>query len=114
MRRDGENVSIWQKPIKRQIESMPTPPHVDVVIIGGGITGLTSALSLQAAGKSCLVLDAHQVGFGTTGGTSAHLNTVLDTPYHQVIDLHGKSKSVRSCELNVGSYKYHRKKYPAL
>lgn len=59
--------------------------HVfDAVIIGGGVTGITTALQLQKAGKKCILLEAQNLGFGTTGGTTAHLNTLLDTPYHQI------------------------------
>jgi len=56
----------------------------DVVIIGAGITGITTALLLQNAGKKCLVSEARNIGFGTTGGTTAHINTVLDTPYYTI------------------------------
>src|SRR5690606_40486597 len=56
----------------------------DVVIVGAGITGLTTGLQLQEAGKRCLILEAYTIGFGTTGGTTAHINTLLDTPYHTI------------------------------
>ncbi|RZL97859.1 MAG: FAD-binding oxidoreductase, partial [Pedobacter sp.] len=38
-------------------------------------------MRLQKAGKKCLILEARNIGYGTTGGTTAHLNTLLDTPY---------------------------------
>jgi len=50
-------------------------------VVGGGITGISTALLLQRAGKKCAVLEAASLCFGTTGGTTAHLNTLLDTPY---------------------------------
>lgn len=34
---------------------------------------------------SCIVLEAENAGFGTTGGTTAHLNTFFDATYDQVI-----------------------------
>ena len=54
----------------------------DVAIVGGGITGLTAALLLQRAGKKVIVIDAHRLGSGETGHTTAHLTAVLDTRYH--------------------------------
>ena len=57
----------------------------DVAIVGAGITGITTAYLLQKAGKKCIVLESNSVGFGTTGGTTAHLNTLLDTPYRDII-----------------------------
>jgi glycine/D-amino acid oxidase-like deaminating enzyme/nitrite reductase/ring-hydroxylating ferredoxin subunit len=52
-----------------------------VISVGGGITGISTALLLQTAGKKCLVVEAANLCFGTTGGTTAHINTLLDTPY---------------------------------
>lgn len=44
---------------------------------------VSAAHLFQKAGKKCLLLEAHSLGFGTTGGTTAHLNTIMDTPYNQ-------------------------------
>ncbi len=87
--RDGVLPSLWQK---HRAPAIPTPNDEreiadqvwDVIVVGGGITGLTTALRLQEAGKRCIVVEAHQIGFGTTGGTTAHINTMLDTPYHTI------------------------------
>jgi glycine/D-amino acid oxidase-like deaminating enzyme/nitrite reductase/ring-hydroxylating ferredoxin subunit len=57
----------------------------DVAIVGAGITGMSLALLLQQQGKKCVVLEAQQRGFGTTGGTTAHLNTLMDHPYSKII-----------------------------
>ncbi|MDB5111279.1 MAG: dependent oxidoreductase [Mucilaginibacter sp.] len=81
--RDGEHTSAWQSDLI-QLTSIPAhqPNSIyDVLIIGGGITGLTAGLRLQNEGKQCLIADAHTIGFGTTGGTSAHINTFADTTY---------------------------------
>ena len=56
----------------------------DVMIVGAGITGITSALMLQKAGKKCIVIEAGTIGYGTTGGTSAHLNTFFDATYPEI------------------------------
>ena len=44
---------------------------VDVVIVGAGLVGLTTALSLAERGVRPLVLEAVRPGFGTTGGSTA-------------------------------------------
>lgn len=52
--------------------------HVDVVVIGGGITGLTSACLLAAAGRQVLLLERRRLAAIDTGHTSAHLTMVTD------------------------------------
>lgn len=86
MKRDGFCTSCWQEmPGYSPRNRFSTNTEYDVVIIGAGITGITTALLLQTAGKNCLVTEARNIGFGTTGGTTAHLNTILDTPYYTII-----------------------------
>ncbi len=48
--------------------------HYDVVIVGAGLTGLTSAVLLTRAGRSVAVLEARTVGAVTTGNTTAKLS----------------------------------------
>lgn len=47
--------------------------QTDVVVIGGGITGITTALQLSRAGRSVIVLEARSVGAGTTGHSTGNL-----------------------------------------
>jgi len=86
MTRDGYNTSLWQEiaDFQPSAAAPDTEKTYDVIIAGGGITGLTTALLLQEHGLHCALLEARTIGFGTTGGTTAHLNTVLDTPYYEI------------------------------
>jgi glycine/D-amino acid oxidase-like deaminating enzyme/nitrite reductase/ring-hydroxylating ferredoxin subunit len=94
MKRDGSNKSLWQE-VPDYISKEHQHPDVtyDVVIVGGGMTGVVTALLLQKAGKKCLLAEAHSLGFGTTGGTTAHLNTLLDTPYTTITSNFGSEAS---------------------
>lgn len=84
--RDGARISLWQDSVPAfEPASVTSQEKYDVVIAGGGMTGLTLALQLQQHGLKCIVLEAQTIGFGTTGGTTAHLNTLLDTPYTRII-----------------------------
>lgn len=85
MNRDGQLTSLWQDTAGYTPTSVwDSNTQYDVLIIGGGITGLTTALLLQEGGKKCVLAEAKNIGFGTTGGTTAHLNTLLDTPYSTI------------------------------
>ncbi|MGV9010957.1 MAG: FAD-dependent oxidoreductase [Flavobacteriales bacterium] len=96
MQRDGYSKSLWQTttgPIPTTSGPL-TQDIVDVVIVGAGITGLSTGLALQQAGMKCLILEAHTIGFGTTGGTSAHINTFVDLSYDRMITKHGKENAL--------------------
>ena len=88
MKRDGACISLWQDGMadyKSKAGSADKNKIFDVLIVGGGITGITTGLLLQQAGKSVMIAEGQNIGFGTTGGTTAHLNTLLDTPYNQIV-----------------------------
>src|SRR5258706_3743767 len=87
MKRDGACSSLWQDTTENysaKKNAVNPDQFFDVVIAGGGITGITTGLLLQKAGKSVLIAEAQSPGFGTTGGTTAHLNTFFDTPYNTI------------------------------
>ena len=48
---------------------------VDVCIIGGGYTGLSSAIHLRKAGYSVALLEANKVGWGASGRNGGHVGT---------------------------------------
>ncbi|HEY3371829.1 MAG TPA: FAD-dependent oxidoreductase [Prolixibacteraceae bacterium] len=100
MKRDGHTISLWQHgtPSYNAI-IQDLPAEADVVIVGGGITGLSTALQLQQSGKSCVLLEAQEIGFGTTGGTTAHLNTILDTPYYEIKNHFGEDNARKVAKL---------------
>jgi glycine/D-amino acid oxidase-like deaminating enzyme/nitrite reductase/ring-hydroxylating ferredoxin subunit len=58
--------------------------HVDVAIVGAGITGTTCALQLKEAGKRVALIDARRVASGVTGATTGHLSQALDARYHRL------------------------------
>lgn len=99
--RDGKKTSIWQNaaaPYTPERVVLNDDAVYDVVIAGGGITGVTTGLLLQEAGLNCLIIEAKNLCFGTTGGTTAHLNTLLDTTYPQMIKNFGKEKTIHVAE----------------
>jgi glycine/D-amino acid oxidase-like deaminating enzyme len=62
--------------------SPPTEPlrgdaSTRVAIIGGGFTGLSTALHLAEAGVPALVLEAHEIGWGASGRNGGQVNAGL-------------------------------------
>src|SRR5687767_14541926 len=64
--------------------------HVDVVVVGGGITGLTAAHLLSAAGKSVALLERDRCGQVDTGHTTAHLTMVTDERLRELVKRVGR------------------------
>lgn len=100
IQRDGALTSLWQGNIAPYIVANRPDKNIvyDVIIVGGGITGISTALLLQEAGKQCLVVEAAELGYGTTGGTTAHLNTLLDTPYYVIAQNFGEENAAHVAE----------------
>jgi glycine/D-amino acid oxidase-like deaminating enzyme/nitrite reductase/ring-hydroxylating ferredoxin subunit len=76
--------------------SLPTFPkvvsdqRVDVVVVGGGITGLTAAYLITMAGKTVALLERGQCAQIDTGHTSAHLTMVTDRGLVELVKQFGR------------------------
>jgi glycine/D-amino acid oxidase-like deaminating enzyme/nitrite reductase/ring-hydroxylating ferredoxin subunit len=72
-----KHTSVWvdtgpQQPALPQLEE---PVDADVAVLGGGITGITTALLLKEAGLRVVLLEANRVGCGVTGFTTAKVSS---------------------------------------
>jgi len=61
----------------------------DVCVVGAGIAGLTTAYLLAREGRSVALIDAGEVGNGQTAVTTAHLSSVIDDGFTEMLRLHG-------------------------
>jgi glycine/D-amino acid oxidase-like deaminating enzyme/nitrite reductase/ring-hydroxylating ferredoxin subunit len=78
--------SIWTTEV--QLPRFPVVDDLgklDVIVIGGGITGLTTAVLLQRSGLTTAVLEQSRLGSGETGRTSAHLTEYPDAGYADIV-----------------------------
>ncbi|WP_059104212.1 FAD-dependent oxidoreductase [Shouchella shacheensis] len=86
--------SIWQtssnlptyEPLQKDI-------HVDVAIVGGGITGITTAYLLTQAGKKVAIIEADRICNGTTGHTTAKITAQHGPIYHELLSHLGQEKA---------------------
>lgn len=75
-----KTISIWEGTAKQGsvYPSLQGEKQADVIVIGGGITGLTAAMLLSEAGKKVIVLEALDIGLGTTGNSTGNLYVTVD------------------------------------
>ncbi len=73
------------------LESLTTNLSTNVVIVGAGIAGLTTAYLLTEQGQSVVVLDDGPIGGGMTARTTAHITNALDDRFYELERLFGES-----------------------
>ena len=65
----------------------------EVVIVGGGIAGVSIAYCLAKSGKKVILVEDGFIGSGETGRTSAHLVSALDDRYYELERMYGEEKT---------------------
>lgn len=95
-----ETGSTWLEGIKqtRAITHLTKDISVDIAIIGGGITGITTAYRLSKTGKKVLLLDKGDLMHSTTAYTTAFLTYVIDTNITELIKSIGATNTKKVWE----------------
>lgn len=86
------NHSIWQKDRDqiREFRTLDKHIEVDVCVIGGGITGLSTAYYLSKEGKKVAVLEKDRICSKTSGGTTGKITSQHHLFYKYLIDSQSK------------------------
>src|SRR5687767_5801653 len=88
----GKMISCWFEPeIHGQyFPELKSDLDADVVIVGAGLGGLSTAYCLACSGKKVIVVEDGYIGSGETGRTTAQLVTALDNRYFLMEEIFGK------------------------
>ena len=90
---DERSKSCWMEEPPIEAPALDSDVECDVVVVGSGIAGLSTAYELARAGKSVVVIDRGAIGRGMTARTTAHLATELDDFYEALIDIRGEEEA---------------------
>src|SRR3990170_3610358 len=89
----GSNISFWLDSVEAiRFSPLTLNVRTEVVIIGGGIAGLSVAYCLVKAGKKVVVVEDGFIGSGESGRTTAHLVNALDDRFAEIERVLGKEK----------------------
>ena len=86
---------LWMETEKPRYSTLDGVHSCDVAVVGAGLTGITTALLLARAGVKTAVLEADEVGSGTSGRTTAKVTVQHD------VRLHGLGESKASAYLTA-------------
>lgn len=100
----GSNISYWIDSISPlKFEPLNENIEIEVVVIGAGISGITTAYCLAKSGKKVVVLEDGYIGSGETGRTTAHIVNALDDRYSEIERYHGLEGSKQAADSHTAA-----------
>lgn len=98
---DSSAVSLWDETSEEIFQASPMAADVttDLAIVGGGYTGLSTALHAAEKGLGACVLEARQIGYGGSGRNVGLVNAGLWLPPQDVRAKLGGERGARLVDL---------------
>jgi glycine/D-amino acid oxidase-like deaminating enzyme len=83
--------SLWMS-VKVAPDARPLGQNstADTIVVGSGIAGLSTAYELSARGQKVVVLDRGTIAGGVTARTTAHLTSLCDESFKNLIQMRGE------------------------
>ena len=87
--------TIWTGEVKKrlQFDKLNEDIKTDVLIIGGGLSGILCAYMLKNNGVDCALVEADRICNGVTGGTTAKITFQHGLIYDKIINKYGVEKA---------------------
>src|ERR1051325_6690441 len=93
----------WMDVALPEFPTLSNDLEVDVVVIGGGLTGITAAWLLKREGVKVALLERQRCAQADTGHTTAHLTYVTDERLHQLVKVFGRDAARAFWEAGVAA-----------
>lgn len=84
-----ENNSLWAKYLMNDFTTeFDSSSNIDVLIIGGGISGISTAFELKDSNLNVCLIESNKIGSGATSLTTGKITYLQDTIYSDLIGMH--------------------------
>jgi glycine/D-amino acid oxidase-like deaminating enzyme len=89
---DLESISPWMAEAPDPAPTLHGEHEADATIVGAGMTGLSSALSLRREGLQVVVLEAQRAGFGASGRNAGQLTPTIGKDLFTLTRIYGRER----------------------
>jgi gamma-glutamylputrescine oxidase len=90
-----QEISPWVRAPEDRRAPLADDLHADVVIVGGGYTGLSTALALRSQGADVAILEQDFAGSGASGRNAGHLTPTIGKDIPTLLRLFGRERAAR-------------------
>lgn len=104
MATENRRESLWlANTPETAYDSLKGEVSTEVVVVGGGITGLTTAIELLEAGYAVTIIEADRIASATSANTTAKLTTQHGLIYHRLVANRGLKQARQYAEANAAA-----------
>jgi glycine/D-amino acid oxidase-like deaminating enzyme/nitrite reductase/ring-hydroxylating ferredoxin subunit len=104
----GDNLPFWFSNSKSVLacDKLKQDINTDVLVIGGGISGLTTAYCLAKKGKKVVLVEDGHLGSGESGRTTAHATCALDDRYFEIEKIFDEKTSEAAANSHMAAIEF--------
>jgi len=94
---------FWRRPLP--VDRAPLPKRVEVLVVGGGITGVSLLRRLGERGVKAALIERTRLAFGASGRNAGFLLEGTAANYAEAVRLHGREVAREVWEVTAENHR---------